>query len=65
MNHPLSKKDAEEMKHVLQVAVRAWGDHAGRTRLRPDASINEPKAPRGTSSSRESSFPISLRVQHS
>ena len=45
--HPLSKKDAEEMKHVLQVAVRAWGDHAGRTRLRPDASINEPKAPRG------------------
>ena len=45
--HPLSKKDAEEMKNVLQVAVRAWGDHAGRTRLRPDASINEPKAPRG------------------
>ena len=45
--HPLSKKAAEEMKHVLQVAVRAWGDHAGRTRLRPDASINEPKAPRG------------------
>ena len=45
--HPLSKKEAEEMKHVLQVAVRAWGDHAGRTRLRPDASINEPKAPRG------------------
>ena len=63
--HPLNKKEAEEMKHVLQVAIRAWGITQGVQDCVPMRRSTNQKRRAEMSSSLRSFSPILLRVQHS